>query len=83
MQEFRIKMTLYGSSFPHALTEGKPRFIAVMQKESKEAADTGGWAFQVFANDTKRPKGVTDPKACFQCHASAKDSDCVFSKYRK
>jgi hypothetical protein len=67
----------------HALTEGKRRFVAVMQKESKGAADTGGWAFQVFADDTKQPKGVTDPKVCFQCHASAKDTGYVFSKYRK
>jgi hypothetical protein len=54
-----------------------------MQKESKEAADTGGWAFDLFAEDTKERKGVTDSKACFQCHESQKDTDYVFSKYRK
>ena len=67
----------------HMITEGPRKFIAVMQKESKEAPDTGGWAFEVFADDTKNPRGVTDPKACFQCHESEKDTDYVFSKYRK
>jgi len=67
----------------HTLTEGARKFIAVMEKDSKEVADTGGWAFQVFADDTKEPRGATDPKACFQCHASQKDTDYVFSKYLK
>lgn len=67
----------------HSLTEGSRKFIAVMQEESKEAADTGGWAFDVFAGDTKERKGVTDAKACFQCHESQKNTDYVFSKYRK
>jgi hypothetical protein len=66
-----------------AITEGPRKFIAVMQKESKEAADTGGWAFEVFGEDTKERKGVTDAKACFQCHESQKDTDYVLSKYRK
>ena len=66
----------------HEITEGPRKFVAVMQKESKEAADTGGWAFEVFNDDTKETTG-TDSKVCFQCHVSQKDSDYVFSKYRK
>ena len=66
----------------HAATEGPRRFITVMQKESKEAADTGGWAFEVFADDTKERKSP-DQQICFQCHKSQKDTDYVFSKYRK
>jgi hypothetical protein len=54
-----------------------------MQKESKEAADTGGWAFDLFADGTKERKGTTDAKACFECHESQKDADYVFSKFRK
>jgi hypothetical protein len=66
----------------HAITEGPRKLIAVMQKESKQAADTGGWAFEGFKDDTKE-RMVTDAKACFQCHAEQKDTGYVFSKYRK
>jgi len=66
----------------HAITEGPRRFIGVMQKESKEAADTGGWAFETFEDDTKERKSP-DQQFCFQCHKSRKDTDYVLSEYRK
>ncbi len=64
------------------ITEGVRKFITVMQKDSKEAAETGGWAFEVFADDTKERK-APDQKACFKCHETQKDTDYIFSKYRK
>ena len=78
-----VSDVLTAAEHNHVLTEGPRKFIAVMQKESKEAADTGGWAFDLFADGTKERKGTTDAKACFQCHESQKDADYVFSKFRK
>jgi hypothetical protein len=64
------------------ITEGPRIFIGVMQKESKQAADTGGWAFGGFKDDTKE-RMVSDAKACFKCHEEQKDTGYVFSKYRQ
>ncbi len=77
-----VNDVLTATEHEHAIIEGPRKFIAVMQKESKEAAETGGWGFEVFTGDTKERK-APDPKACFQCHESQKDTDYVFSKYLK
>lgn len=66
----------------NVITEGPRRFIGVMQKNSKKAADTGGWGFEGFKDDTKE-RMVTDSKTCFKCHEPLKDTGYIFSKYRK
>ncbi len=67
----------------NAIVEGPRKVIGVMQKDSKKFASTGGWGFEGFKDDTKE-RVVKDPKKdCFDCHAAQKDSDYVFSKYRK
>jgi hypothetical protein len=62
--------------------EGAQKGVAVMLKDSKKYASTGGWGFQVFlASDPKKPF-VTDPaKQCFACHEPRKDHDYVYSTY--
>jgi len=62
--------------------EGARKAIAVMLKDSKKYAATGGWGFQLFeGGDPKKPV-VTDPaKQCFECHQPQKDKDYVFSTY--
>ncbi len=67
----------------HAIVEGARKVVGVMQKDSKRFADTGGWGFEGFKGDG-RERVVTDAKAaCFDCHASRKDQDYVFSAYRR
>lgn len=66
----------------NAITEGPRKFIGVMQKDSKRYADTGGWGFEGFKDDTKE-RMVTDAKNCFKCHEPQKETGYVFSKYRK
>lgn len=55
--------------------------VAVMQKDSKKYADTGGWGFQVFAAGSRTP--LLDPAAqqqCFACHQITPNTDFVFSR---
>ena len=62
--------------------QGPPKALAVMIKDKKKYASTGGWAFQAWAGgDPKKPL-VTDPtKQCFECHQARKDQEYVYSTY--
>lgn len=67
----------------NAIAEGKRKVLAVMEKNSKAFATTGGWGFEGFAGAT-RDRVVKDGGAgCFACHATeAKATDYVFSRWR-
>ncbi len=66
----------------NAIVEGPRKIIGVMEKDSVRFAQTGGWGFEGFKDDT-RERAVTDPKgACFNCHEPQKKTDYVFSSYR-
>jgi hypothetical protein len=55
--------------------------VAVMEKDSKKYASTGGWGFQVFDPATKA--ALLSPAAaqqCFACHQITPNTDFVFSK---
>lgn len=74
---------LEAKSENNAIVEGSRKVLGVMQKDSKKFSDTGGWGFEGFKGDT-RERVVTDPKTgCFNCHVSQKNTDYVFSQYRK
>src|SRR5258706_7256179 len=62
--------------------EGPRKATAIMLKDKKKYASTGGWGFQAWAGgDPKKPL-VTDPtKQCFECHQPKKDRDYAFSTY--
>ncbi len=67
----------------NAIVEGNRKVVGVMQKDSKRFGSTGGWGFEGFKGDSKE-RVVLDPqKDCFSCHASQKNTDYVFSSYRK
>lgn len=74
---------------PGSLTSGSGSFtfqnkrlaVAVMEKNSKKYASTGGWGFQVFDPATKA--ALLTPAAaqqCFACHLATPNTDFVFSK---
>jgi hypothetical protein len=50
-----------------------------MVKDSKKYAASGGWGFADFTKG--RPGNEALHKACFPCHAPAKDRDYVFTRY--
>jgi hypothetical protein len=62
--------------------EGRRVLTAVMVKDSKRYASTGGWGFGSFDEGSKVNK--LDAKAqqsCYQCHTARRDSGYVFTRY--
>ncbi len=68
--------TARGAIEPHTR-----KFIAVMKKNAKLYPDTGGWGFEVFRDDEGVGSLQDMKKQCFDCHASQKSKDYVFSDY--
>ena len=61
---------------------GGRKFLAVMKKNSKQYAQTGGWGFEVFQGyQASGSLTEKDAKECFDCHASQKLKDYVYSDY--
>ncbi|MDH4060243.1 MAG: cytochrome P460 family protein [Aquincola sp.] len=55
--------------------------VAVMEKDTKKYAATGGWGFQVFAAGSRAPLlDAAAQQQCFGCHAITPNTDFVFSK---
>jgi hypothetical protein len=62
--------------------EGALKGLALMTKDSKRYASTGGWGFQFWAGgDPKKPLVTEAAKQCFECHQPKKDQDYVYSTY--
>jgi hypothetical protein len=62
--------------------EGPRKATAIMLKDNKKYASTGGWGFQAWAGGDPAKPLVTDPlKQCFECHQPKKDQDYVYSTY--
>ena len=62
--------------------EGRRVLTAVMVKDSRRYAVTGGWGFGNFDESSKM--NTLDTKAqqaCFQCHITRKDHGYVFAQY--
>jgi hypothetical protein len=63
-------------------SEGGRKGVAIMIKDAKKYAATGGWGFQVWLGGDPAKPFVTDAaKQCFGCHTSQKDHQFVFSTY--
>ena len=71
--------------FNNSITESKRKVLGVMQKDTQNFSNTGGWGFEGFGAGVSgnRVVGVDYESACFSCHASQKDNDYVFSKWRE
>lgn len=64
------------------ISEGKLKGLAVMVKDAKKYAATGGWGFQFFVDGDPKKLAVTDVvKQCFACHEPQKAQDYVYSTY--
>ncbi len=62
--------------------EGPRKATAVMLKDKKKYASTGGWGWQAWAGGDPAKPIVTDAaKQCFECHQPKKDQDYVYSTY--
>ena len=60
---------------------GAPTNVQFMVKDSNKYASTGGWGFAQFTDG--KPDSGPALKACFGCHAPAKDRDYVFTHYSR
>jgi len=58
---------------------GTPTNIQFMVKDSTRYAATGGWGFGHFQDG--KPADADFMKPCFPCHAQAKATDLVFTRY--
>ena len=69
----------------NTVQEGARKVLGVMHRDSRKYKDTGGWGFEAFKGDSKtdRAVGQQAASACFQCHTAQKNSDFVFSSFRK
>lgn len=66
-----------------AYVEGHRKVLAVMVKDSRRFASTGGWGFQGWAGGDRSKPVVKDAATeCFQCHTPQKANDYVFSTWR-
>ena len=64
--------------------EGKRISIAVMRKDSRRYAETGGWGFDGARGDSQvlaAPAGMR--ATCYACHSKQKDRDFVYSSFRR
>lgn len=67
-----------------ASTEGSRVLVGVMAKDSKRFPETGGWGFEGFKGNSHTERLVKDGgQSCYGCHASQKDHDYVFSRWRE
>jgi len=64
-------------------TEGKRKHIDVMIRDSAKYSDTGGWGYEEFKEGLASARVLTPviKTQCFTCHS--KQSDHVFSDFRK
>jgi len=62
--------------------EGPQKALAIMVKDRKKYASTGGWGFQAWAGgDPKKPLVTDAAKQCFECHQPKQSQDYVYSTY--
>ncbi|MCS6806867.1 MAG: cytochrome P460 family protein [Acidobacteriota bacterium] len=68
-----------------AYVAGKKKVEAIMVKDPRRFAETGGWGFQAFDPETRKPliKNADVASSCFNCHAGQKERDYVFSQLVK
>jgi hypothetical protein len=66
------------------IVEQERKRLDVMQFDSEQFSETGGWGFDTFVGDSETERLVQDvTTACYACHTGAKTSNYVFSKYRQ
>ena len=76
--EFNNKV-LRDAGKAESLVAGSPSNVQFMVKDSKNYASTAGWGFADFTNG--KPGSEALHSDCFSCHAPAKDTDYIYTRY--
>ncbi len=67
----------------NVIVEADRKRIDVMQYDSKQFSETGGWGYGSFVGNSKTERIDQDVvAACFACHTSTESTNYVFSNYR-
>jgi len=78
---FVVDRFKYMEADNHSLTQGDRKVVAVMVRDTKRYAETGGWGFQAFKGGDPDQKAVKDGgKACFTCHLQLADNNFLFTR---
>jgi hypothetical protein len=64
-----------------AIVEGSRRLVAVMEKDARRYAATGGWGYEAFKGET-RERMVSDAHRCHACHKARRSRDYVMHDWR-
>jgi hypothetical protein len=71
----------YTEADNNTLTQGSRKVVAVMVRDAKRYAETGGWGFQAFKGGDPNQKVVKDGgKECFTCHIPLADNNFLFTR---
>jgi hypothetical protein len=66
----------------NALLEGARSLRAVMHKDGKRFAKTGGWGYEVFKGEARQGTVSDGGTRCHGCHTSRRSHDCVLHDWR-
>ena len=65
------------------IVETDRKRLDVMQYDSEQFSETGGWGYDTFVGDSATERLVQDVVvSCHACHTGVKASNYVFSQYR-
>jgi Cytochrome P460 len=66
------------------IVETDRKRLDVMQYDSEQFSETGGWGYDTFVGDSATERLDQDVvTACYGCHLGTKASNYVFSQYRQ
>lgn len=78
---FVVDRFKYAEDQNHSLSQSGRKVVAVMVRDAKRFAETGGWGFQAFkGGDPKMPVVKDGGTACFACHIPNADNNFLFSR---
>lgn len=78
---FAVDRFAYAEGDNHSIAQTTRKVVAVMVKDARKYAETGGWGFQAFKGGDPNVRAVKDGgKACFTCHIPHADNDYLFTR---
>ena len=67
----------------NTIVEAARKRLDVMQYDSEQFLETGGWGFETFVGNSESERLVQDVVvSCYNCHVPAEASNYVYSQYR-
>jgi hypothetical protein len=77
---FVVDRFQYAEGDNHTINQGGRKVVAVMLRDEKRYAETGGWGFEAFKGGDPNQRVVKDQQACFVCHIPHADNNYLFTR---